>query len=91
MTEPMPALKRVKCRSCGVEIVFLRTKRGANTPVDGETVPADATHATGFDPRVHRSHFATCPEANKWRNRGKRGLTSPGGNQNGKSKESKED
>lgn len=53
-----------KCRSCGAEIVWLKTSRGKNCPIDAKTVQeGDAC----FDPKRHTARFATCPEAQKWR------------------------
>ena len=54
-----------KCRSCGEEIVWLKTDSGKNIPVDADTV-ADKD-AEIFDSKQMTSHFATCPDANKWR------------------------
>jgi len=54
-----------ECRSCGAEIVWLKTSAGKNIPVDADTV-ADAG-AEIFDPDTMMSHFATCPDASKWR------------------------
>lgn len=53
-----------KCRSCDAAVVWLVTDRGKSMPVDAETVAVDDTT---FDPRKHRSHFATCPDANQHR------------------------
>lgn len=41
----------VPCRSCGEPVVFKKTKSGKMMPMN-----ADGT-----------SHFATCPDAAKWR------------------------
>ena len=54
-----------KCRSCGEEIIWLKTDGGRNIPADADTV--DDKGATIFDPEQMISHFATCPDANKWR------------------------
>ena len=52
------------CRSCGAEIVWLKTVNGKNMPVDAETFePGDEL----FEPKRHTSHFSTCPEADKHR------------------------
>ena len=45
-----------ECRSCHEKIVWVRTKRGRAMPVN-----EDGT-----------SHFATCPDANEWRNNSRR-------------------
>ena len=54
-----------KCRSCGEEIVWLDTDSGKKIPVDADTV--FDKEATVFDPEQMISHFATCPDADKWR------------------------
>jgi hypothetical protein len=54
-----------RCKSCGEEIIWMKTDAGKNIPVDAETV-AD-TGATIFDPEQMISHFATCKDANTWR------------------------
>lgn len=53
------------CKSCGAEIIWLKTDRGKNIPVDAETV-ADPG-ATIFDPEQMTTHFETCPDADKFR------------------------
>jgi hypothetical protein len=54
-----------KCRSCGAEIVWLKTDAGKSIPVDAESVVDPG--AMIFDPDQMTSHFATCPDAQKWR------------------------
>jgi hypothetical protein len=54
----------VPCKSCKKPIVFLKTDTGKIIPVDAETVDAADEH---FDFERHKSHFATCPEAAKFR------------------------
>ncbi len=56
------------CRACGKPLVFLRTHKNTSMPVDAGTVSATADV---FDPKVHTSHFATCPQADKFRKRRK--------------------
>lgn len=71
MTENLETICRkhpftVRCSSCGADIVWFRTKAGKRMPVDeSSTQPNDAEHM--LDLKRHISHFATCPEANKWR------------------------
>lgn len=67
-------IKTDRCRSCGAEIVWLVTKKGKRIPVDAETVDLELDELPVFEPRrslmwtvAHRSHFATCPEADTWR------------------------
>lgn len=55
-----------QCRSCGADIVWFRTKSGNRMPVDElSTAPADAEHQ--LDLSRHKSHFATCPQADQHR------------------------
>jgi len=68
-----PEWKTQKCRACGKEIVFLRAsrpnpktgKRGL-VPVNAETVNHDDYQ---FEAGRHVSHFADCPEADRFRSR----------------------
>jgi hypothetical protein len=57
-------MKIEKCRSCSAEIVWLTTKKGKTIPVDRATVK-DGDH--DFEYARHISHFATCPDAVRWR------------------------
>lgn len=52
------------CRSCGREIAWLRTRSGANMPVNAETVELGDEQ---FDPKRHVSHFSDCPGADEHR------------------------
>lgn len=56
----------VECASptCRAKVVWLRTASGARMPVDADTVLVGETL---FDPRKHRSHFATCPDSAHFR------------------------
>lgn len=61
-----------KCRSCGAEIVWMKTKLGKMMPVDvpasdGAVAPDEVLNAETFDHKTMKSHFATCPNANKHR------------------------
>lgn len=59
-----PSGGRGKCRSCDAPIVWFRTREGKNIPIDAATVlPEDVNLEL---PR-HVSHFATCPDAAKFR------------------------
>jgi hypothetical protein len=61
----------VRCSSCRAQIIWFKTEAGRNHPVDADTVePADTeldlqtkSHPEG----KHKSHFATCPNANQHR------------------------
>jgi hypothetical protein len=60
MSKPTPSV----CRTCGVPIYFFITGAGKRMPVDASSVaPGD----TELDLKKHRSHFATCPYADRYR------------------------
>ncbi len=52
-----------KCRSCGEAIVFVPTKSGKMMPVNADTYD----NSNLFDIKKHIAHFATCPDAQKFR------------------------
>lgn len=52
------------CKECGKAIIWLKTKKGKNMPVDAETVVEGDKI---FDNGCHRSHFDTCPAADLFR------------------------
>lgn len=52
VTEDNPS----ECRSCGEPIIWCVTESGKRMPVD---VPTDDEPTT--------SHYATCPDADRWR------------------------
>lgn len=56
----------VSCSSCGAPMIFLPTDTGKDCPTDAETVNAEDVR---FIWGTHRSHFATCPNANRHRGR----------------------
>ncbi len=62
-----------KCKSCGADIQWLKTRKGKNIPVnippfeDGESAHEAITTAIEFNPDYMIAHFATCPNANKHR------------------------
>ena len=54
------------CRSCGAEIVWLKTKQEHSMPVDYDTFTQGDERL--FDSKKgHISHFATCPNADEHR------------------------
>ena len=58
----------VRCSSCRAQIIWLKTAKGKNMPVDADTVkPEDTVFDAESD---HISHFATCPNANQHRKPG---------------------
>lgn len=55
-----------RCSSCQALIVWFKTKAGKRMPVDEATTqPTDAEHQ--LDLKRHRSHFATCLNADRHR------------------------
>jgi hypothetical protein len=54
------------CRSCDAKIVWLKTAKGKSMPVDAATVEEGDEL---FDHKRHVSHFATCPDAARYRKR----------------------
>lgn len=59
-------MKDAECRSCGAQIVWMKTAAGKNMPVDAETVESGDTE---FDGKHHVSHFSTCPNAAQHRSK----------------------
>lgn len=74
-----------RCRSCGAPILWATTASGRKMPVDAEPVAdgtlvlrerdgevfvvvAANAESNVVGPR-HRAHFATCPDAESWRQR----------------------
>lgn len=68
------SLTIVKCRSCGADIIWLMTKNAKRMPVNAgpevveheSAIPGRNPTPPIFDPKVHKSHFGTCPEAKRW-------------------------
>jgi len=71
-----------KCRSCGAEVIWAKTDSGAMAPFDAaespegtfslEEMSPPTAHYVLADERqwrgpLHRSHFATCPDAKAWK------------------------
>lgn len=54
-----------KCRACQQEIVWLKTRLGKSMPVNYSG--PHLLESPEFDPKKHESHFATCPQAEKFR------------------------
>lgn len=61
------------CRSCGADIIWLKTAYGRNIPVDipfldtGDVENKSIETAIKFDKGYMHAHFETCPHADKWR------------------------
>lgn len=65
-----------KCRSCGTEVVWCKTRSGKSMPLDavdpstGNVRIVDGVAHVGADGSGHYvAHFVSCPEAAKWRRR----------------------
>lgn len=54
-------MKEGRCRSCDERIIWLVTNTGKNMPVDADSIDEQ------FDAKRHTSHFANCPDADKFR------------------------
>lgn len=53
-----------RCSGCNARIIWFKTAAGRNMPVDADTVEADDQE---LDLTRHKSHFATCPQAGRFR------------------------
>lgn len=62
-----------ECRSCHATVYWITTANGKRMPVDCEVEGAygpDTSRDSALVQDGHGvSHFATCPEGNKWRQR----------------------
>lgn len=60
-----------ECKSCGAEIVWMKTKKGKNIPVDlpaeEDAMRMEVLSADLYDRDLHTTHFDTCPNAEKHR------------------------
>jgi len=63
----------VFCKSCKKQIIFLRTNKNKYIPVNFDSLTDRDKHITSLNGDLlfrygeHISHFATCPNANKFR------------------------
>ena len=69
-----PGTAPSECRSCTAEVYWIVTASGKRMPVDcdveGGYSPDAARANEGLVPEGRGiSHFATCPDASKWRHR----------------------
>ena len=70
-----------QCRSCGAEVIWIRTVTGQPMPVDVQPCPQGTVRLlrpgigevlrvderADHDGPLYRAHFATCPHAGSWR------------------------
>jgi len=60
--------KVANCKSCGAEIVWVKTNAGKNHPVNAEPEKRIILLDGGAQVMdAYTSHFATCPDADKFR------------------------
>ncbi|MBW1812182.1 MAG: hypothetical protein JRJ39_00540 [Deltaproteobacteria bacterium] len=57
--------KRAKCKGCGRPIVWVKTSKGKNMPVDPEEVTIITMGGVTFKGRV--VHWSTCPESDRFK------------------------
>lgn len=62
----------VKCESCGADIIWVKTINDKAIPLNPEmktilTLAPGSIHPKYQVVRGRESHFATCPDAKKWR------------------------
>jgi hypothetical protein len=55
---------KAECRSCGAAIIWVKTQKGKNMPVDHKP---EIENATEFDRATMVCHFETCPNAEQHR------------------------
>jgi len=62
------------CRSCQAPIVWMVTKANKRIPVNADSVNVETLAFAGrvpvFNYLHHKSHFSTCPDAERWRRGG---------------------
>lgn len=74
----IPAEARSTCRSCQAPIIWVKTIRGRNMPLDAEEmigqdlllfeIGADGVARSAAKGKPGRqSHFVTCPQRDSWR------------------------
>ncbi len=62
-----------QCRSCGAEILWVKTTNGKDMPVDAKPERLMVAYANGYHLEdCYRSHFATCPNADQHRRKPKK-------------------
>ena len=63
--DPPPVFEPQQCKSCGADIIWIRTVAGKQSPCDKKF--RNVTTADGRTVRGHESHFSTCVNANTHR------------------------
>jgi len=72
------------CKGCGADIIWIKTQSGKSMPVDAKPIsgypaPLLSTVLVHEMVKIHMSHFATCPKADKFRKRGHKRFAEGGG------------
>jgi len=63
-----------RCKGCGREMVWLSLGKGKGAvPLDPRAPVYDVTTGARSEGRYMVSHFATCPQANRFSGSGKKG------------------
>jgi len=65
-----PGLKLAQCKTCKQNIHFINSKK-SGTPIPCNLKKITGVTAKGEIVQVWESHFATCPQADQHRRRGK--------------------
>jgi hypothetical protein len=71
--EQQTAVRQGRCRSCNAPIVWVKLVQTekwhiCNPPVKMFVLHASPTYGDRYELRdAYESHFATCPDADKWR------------------------
>lgn len=60
--------KGVQCKGCGEDIIFITSKNGKQIPCDPK--PLSLVSLAGEVIQGHMPHWATCPEADRFRRKG---------------------
>jgi hypothetical protein len=66
--------ERGKCRSCSADVLWVVTENGTPMPLDFEPVrrfviDSGVTPMRARQRNTYVSHFSTCPQADRWRNK----------------------
>lgn len=60
--------KGIQCKGCGEDIIFITSKNGKKIPCDPK--PLSLVSLAGEVIQGHMPHWATCPEADRFRRKG---------------------
>ena len=60
-----------QCKSCNARIEWIETPTGRKHPIDATSIKVWINHGAWTLIEAHQSHFDTCPDAEKWREKKK--------------------